>query len=33
MRIVHDADRYWIDVRGVRSLELGERPPGAGHPR
>jgi uncharacterized protein DUF6510 len=33
MRIVHDADRYWIDIRGVRSLELGERPPGAGHPR
>ena len=33
MRIVRDAGRYWIDVRGVRCLELGERPPGAGHPR
>jgi hypothetical protein len=22
MRIVHGADRYWIDVRGIRCLEL-----------
>jgi Family of unknown function (DUF6510) len=33
MRIVHGSGRYWIDVRGVRSLEIGERPPRAGHPR
>jgi hypothetical protein len=23
MRIVHRADRYWIDVRGISCLELG----------
>jgi hypothetical protein len=33
MRIVHGVDRYWIEARGISSLELSERPPGAGHPR
>jgi hypothetical protein len=33
MRIVHSPDRYWIEVQGVRCLELSEQPAGAGHPR
>jgi hypothetical protein len=33
MRIVQGADRYWLEATGMRCLELGERPPGAGHPR
>ena len=33
MRIVRSEERLWFEARGVRSLEVREASPGAGHPR